>query len=815
MVEWNHAVQGKPVPTVRTPDNITGFAQLERIIASSARPFILMGERELSVLRRGLTKDGWKRALYLRPAPAMPMPCQGEGLLSVANHWLDTDIDIPERSGDCSFLFCECGSPLQLADAWNTSSSYTCPACSRVHEGEPYEGAVRWLQHNQLAGAALACAIVYCIEKDKIYADKVAEILLKYVDAYPGPHTDSVTGGILHRSLCEAMWAIPLAQAYDLTYYSRSLMDREKQQVEQVLLKRIADGLVTVGANANWGSCQLSAAGVIGLTIKDAALVKQAIDAFGHQIVEHLGSDGLWPESVHAHHFQSLTAFVHFAESCYRAGIDLYDWEVAPGKSLKSMFLAPLQYMYPSFRLPAINDGWFDAFLPLSLYEIAHRRWSDPSFLWVLKKGYRCSEVPDSSEQTRNAHAFLRNSFYSFLFGRDLPGRSGTPTFRSQDFSDYGLCTLRNGDDLMVTFDYGPLVNHGHLDKFGFTLYANNALLVPDYGSPAYGPVDDDWFRSTPAHNTIVVDGESQEAFGCSNLTGKYFGLFLQFAEAQAPDIYPGVTHTRRIALLGGVCIINDELQSNDEHTYDWLMRCEGEPQVMNSDLALADPIDDYPTVKMDQARLWNDSCQVMWKCETCYLALFLWSSAGHGHCALGQCPAESMNRSVSFFTNRQRSKSARFTAALVPSQSDKELELSGNESLLRIVDGYHEDYLYMRCNGAEGQTGPMETDAEMAMVRLLDGNVVAVALVKGSWIRWNGDVLIDCPEAACVEVSFEERNPVVIYTGDTPGIIKLKTNARAIRINGQRSAATAADGHVLLRVTSQMLNSNDVKAYI
>ncbi len=410
MVDWRVGNTIAAVPVV-IPDSEGHVVDLAKILAANPRPCVLMNEREISVLRRSLTKDGWKRSLYLQPAEGLQFVYTGAGIMSIANQSLDMDVTIPARGGHYHKFFCDCGNRLTIPEDLKISPQYHCAACGKGYSGEDFDGAVLYMQHQRLAGAVLSLAIVYAIEKDRAYSDKAAEILVKYAQAYPGPHTDYTTGGILYQSLCEAVWIIPLAQAYDLIYYSRSLADTDRQLVENRLFRQVADGLRSVGIHGNWGSWHLSAVGVIGLSIKDAELVNYALESLASQLTNQLGEDGLWPESVHTYHFYPLRAFVHFAEGCYRLGIDLYNWEPSPGKSLKAMFNAPLQYMYPSFRLPAINDGWYDSFLPLDLYEIAHRRWDDPAFAWVLKRGYRFGENPLNDDQQEHIHAFRRSLF--------------------------------------------------------------------------------------------------------------------------------------------------------------------------------------------------------------------------------------------------------------------------------------------------------------------------------------------------------------------------------------------------------------------
>jgi hypothetical protein len=684
------------------------------------------------------------------------------------------------------------------------------------------------MQHHRLARAAISCALVYAIEKDRAYADKAAQILVAYAKAYPGPHTGATTGGIMYQSLCEAVWVIPLAQAYDLIYYSRSLSDEQRELVEARLFRPVAEGLKNVGISGNWGSWHLSAVGVIGLAIKDADLTEYAIESFKSQITDQLGDDGLWPESVHTYHFYPLRAFVHLAEACYRAGIDIYNWEARPGKSLKAMFTSPLAYAYPSFRLPAINDGWFDSFLPADLYEIAYRRWNEPLFAWVLKRAYRFGEAPVNTDQQEHARVFTRNSFYAFVFGRDLPGRTRPPVFKSRDFPSLGICTVRNDDEVMATLDYGPFLGHGHLDKLGFTLYANDTLVVPDYGTPGYGSKIIEWYRQTPAHNTVVVDGKSQEQTHERGLISRYAGAFLQFAEAVAEDHYPGVRQTRTVLMVARTCLVIDELASENAHDYDWLARFEGKPHIVGrhksagvsgSELSRAErrsrnagwDFDSarYPLIDIEHAYRADGLFRIDWTCDKTNVVLALWADTSSTDLALGTCPAETASRRVPIVIARQHGREAHFTGLFAPSRLGRvDLKIEG--PTMTIVEAENADHVYLKSMG--GPSGPIETDGDIAAVRTVKGEVTAIAVVRGTYVKWNGEPLLECPSKVdCVEVSLADRTPAIKYCSDTAGVIKLQTHARAMRVNGHRTAASNVEGQALLRVLPQMLSAESV----
>jgi len=810
MVEFVADARAELAETVSDPSSIGGGEQLKSLLESTARPFVLANEREISVLRRGLTRAGWKREIYRQPAPKHPDLYVGAGLLAFADLALLSNIPIPERSGHYHHFFCDCGARLTIPEDLRLANDYACPSCGKTYSGDRYDGGMRYLQHRWLAAGALASALVYAIDGNKARADKAAQILLDYAQAYPGPHTGSTAGGIMYQSLCEAVWSMPLAQAYDLIHSSGSLTGEQRQTIEQKLFRPIAGGLKAMGIGGNWGSWHLSAVGVIGLAIKDEPLVRYAVDSFMSQIANQLGDDGLWPESVHTYHFYPLSAFVHLAEGCYRAGIDLYNWEARPGKSLKAMFAAPLEYAYPSFRLPAINDGWFDSFLPCDLYEIAHRRWDDPAFAHLLKKAYKCGESPINSDQREHAWAFRRNSFYALLFGRDLPGALSAPAPRSRDFPVLGICALRSSSDTMATLDYGPFLGHGHLDKMGVTLYANESLLIPDYGTPGYGSQILGWYQSTAAHNTVVVDGKSQERSKQRNLVSRYSGGLLQFAEAVADDHYPGVRQSRRVVLWGNVCVVDDALTSDSEHTYDWFMRCEGKPKVIGKPQTWDVDCSHYPLVDIRQAYRLTEPCRIDWLCEHSTMPWAIWANPKGFDVVLGECPAETGMRKVPVFICRQSGRDVRFTAVMAPTRSS-EVEMSTHGSVVRVTDGGRVDHVYVRDTGL-GDNGSIQTNGELAAIRTEDGAIASVALVKGTWLKWNGESILECPsQVDCVEICLSDRRPATTYSCDSSAAVKLRCGSRKLNVDGHRITVAGMSGRAMILVSSQGLATNDV----
>jgi hypothetical protein len=116
------------------------------------------------------------------------------------------------------------------------------------------------------------------------------------------------------------------------------------------------------------------------------------------------------------------------------------------------------------------------------------------------------------------------------LAGRDrfdaLAEPHPAPRLASRAFPDSGYYLLQCGtqgsdDRISVVFDCGelgmkPLAAHGHADALSFTLRAFGRDVFVDPGTYDYFsfPRWREYFRSTRAHNTVVLDGRDQSVIG-------------------------------------------------------------------------------------------------------------------------------------------------------------------------------------------------------------------------------------------------------------------------------------------------------------
>jgi hypothetical protein len=653
------------------------------------RPFVLVNEAELTAVRQDLAALPWKASLYRSPR-GISMMTTGHGIRTNADLWLHRKIEIPARGGHFHLFFCADGDQLELPnDQLFVPGPYKCPKCGKLYEGEKYEAALRRMVHAWLAEAALDLALVSAIEHKPDYAAKAAEILLKYADAYPGPHTSTTAGGMIYQSLDEAMWIIPLAQAYDLIY--GQLTETERAKIEN-FLRTAAKGIRHCGTNGNWGSWHLSAVGVVSYAIEDEELVRWATEQFKQQIRDQLGDDGLWPESVHTYHYFPLLAFVQFAEAAWHAGVDLYHWEGKPGKTLLSMFSAPLAYAYPDLRLAAINDGWFEAFVPAGLYELAYYRTHDPHFGWVLANGYKPSVIPAGGVPSGGRNPG-RDGLYAFLFGGEMPAQVTPPSTASTNFPVLGICVLRSTNGAVMTFHYGPFLGHGHRDKMSVTLFANGKLWLADYGTPGYGSAILPWYQATLAHNALVVDGKTQERTKENSAKLWLGGDDLEAAESETAAAYPGVTHSRTVVLIGDYFVVVDRLRSGEEHTYDLYLHSEGKLS-LDGGTAKAQPVA-APARWIEKPAALEPRTAVAGRWSEGGSGVAFWLG-GHGPVTpiVAECPAETGSRKVPLLIGRQKGKTAEFVAVLFPYQGKCKLEVERHENEITLRHDGFRDHL-------------------------------------------------------------------------------------------------------------------------
>jgi hypothetical protein len=166
----------------------------------------------------------------------------------------------------------------------------------------------------------------------------------------------------------------------------------------------------------------------------------------------------------------------------------------------------------------------------------------------------------------------------SVLFG--APPAIAPPVQGLHTLPQGGL-SIWHGDiadrQIELGFDHGPLgylaiAAHGHADALSVHLSIDGQPVLVDPGTFLYGSggVWRSWFRSTPAHNTLNIAGESQSvmsgAFNWSHKAATTLDETVPGPDwrlAARHDGYRrrfGVLHQRRLELASDAIVITDQL---------------------------------------------------------------------------------------------------------------------------------------------------------------------------------------------------------------------------------------------------------------
>ncbi len=173
----------------------------------------------------------------------------------------------------------------------------------------------------------------------------------------------------------------------------------------------------------------------------------------------------------------------------------------------------------------------------------------------------------------------------------DIDGRQPSPA-QSRAFPETGCYILESGqpggsDHVRVVFDCGELgfksiAAHGHADALAVSLRAAGCDILVDPGTYDYftHPSWRRYFRSTAAHNTVVVDGEDQSEMLGSFLWGRRANAScICWSPTEDGGAVVGehdgyrrltdpVTHRRKVELDGRTQIVTivDELSARRHH---------------------------------------------------------------------------------------------------------------------------------------------------------------------------------------------------------------------------------------------------------
>ncbi|HTN42235.1 MAG TPA: alginate lyase family protein [Nitrospiria bacterium] len=174
----------------------------------------------------------------------------------------------------------------------------------------------------------------------------------------------------------------------------------------------------------------------------------------------------------------------------------------------------------------------------------------------------------------------------------DSPARQALLTFED---SGYSMIRDGNNGEITLIFDHGPLgmapsYGHGHADALSVFFRAGREEILIDSGTYTYAgdPRWRSYFRGTPAHNTVTVDGSDQAVQETPFMWSRPFQTrIIRREEAWDGEIRllayhdgytrlkPGVEHWRAVIYRPpGLWLIFDRLAGEGLHTLDLHWHC-------------------------------------------------------------------------------------------------------------------------------------------------------------------------------------------------------------------------------------------------
>lgn len=519
-----------------------------------------------------------------------------EAVLQRADAALLQPLDFPPRGGQHNQWYqCErCQVALQTVDA----THHTCPLCATVYSGPPYDDVLFTAQHQRLLQALLDAAWAAAITGDPKYAGHARAILLGYAERYQAyPYHANTTwnlawrwisGGHLFEQTLGEAWALStyIAPAYDLVHDQGLLGPDDHQRIRAGLLLPMLETIDKYKAGVNnWQSWHNAAMFAAGAVLGEPAWMRKAVlggpdspldlvvgqaanieakglhlagNSFLFQMQHSVTPDGMWYENSWGYHFYALQALVALTEAARRLDIDL--WQ-AP--RFLSLFTLPARYALPDGSLPRFGDDVSSTALGhADLFEPAYAASGDPALLALLP---------------------ATPTWASVLHGRTPQAAAVSQALGSQVFPGAGHALLRTAGPAALTsvFAFGEYGGyHGHLDKLSFVLFGYGEELGVDPGrarSQAYRlPVHGLWYKATLSHNTVLVDGQSQQGVA-ARLTLFSANPELAVAAAECDQAYPGVMHRRALLQTERYLLIIDDLTAATSHRYAWLYHNRGE----------------------------------------------------------------------------------------------------------------------------------------------------------------------------------------------------------------------------------------------
>ncbi|WP_430813966.1 alginate lyase family protein [Carboxylicivirga sp. RSCT41] len=466
-------------------------------------------------------------------------------------------------------------------------------------------------QHKQNYINMYGAGVLWQVTGEAHFANYVRDMLLEYAEMYPTLKEHPVKasyapGRLFWQQLNEAVWLVYVSQAFDCI--AGVLTTEQKDTIEKQLLLPYADFLSVENPRVfnrvhNHGVWAAAAVGMAGFAMDNDELVNRAFNGvetgpkgelgagFLVQLTQLFSPDGYYTEGPYYQRYAMLP-YLLFAQAIDNNRPEMRIFEYHDGV-LQKAALTTLQLTNTNGQFFPINDALKSmSYMSTSLVHAVDFVYGlDESQKELLSIAREQGEVIICEAGLKVARAIANGESQPFKWEsneyRDGPeGKQGA----------FGVLRSNTGKNSQtVTMKYASQgMGHGHFDRLTISFYDQGKEILQDYGAARYVnveykhggrylPENKTWARQTIAHNTLVVDKDSQSEGKVKVASSHHSEPWVfdaskaevKVMSAKENKAYEGVNMHRTIALLNIPELSNDAIildlyrvESKRQHKY-------------------------------------------------------------------------------------------------------------------------------------------------------------------------------------------------------------------------------------------------------
>ncbi|MBM3335896.1 heparinase II/III family protein, partial [Candidatus Sumerlaeota bacterium] len=441
-------------------------------------------DRLLERMKTRIEQQRWARQIW-------------ETRLETARRWVALKMEIPKTGGGYfhDYACPDDGARLEFNPA--RPRQHLCPTCKRLLTGpqlDAYWVSIVHASNIQTAKALALNARLFGNEADAKWAKDILQYYARHYEEYPVHGNRAGQGRIFFQSLDESVNMLEAAAVFELLLPSE--LSADEADVVREKLFRPAGALVRkfhrgVHNIQCWHAAFLLTCAII---CDDKPLRDEALASVEANLIKGVTPDGWWWEGSPGYHFYTLSALNRLAIPARHNQLT-----TEHTSRMIEMLMVPFRVAYPDLNLPAVNDTHIPRLASLAPYlEAGIYLFDDQRLGAALSQLYESGKVE-------------RSSFEALCYGPDKLARGDQLVQKSERLDHAGMAILRRPRSGLYALLRSGIYQggHDHPDRLGLIVYGLGQQLAPDLGTCGYGLPLLRWYRSTVAHNTLVIDEHS------------------------------------------------------------------------------------------------------------------------------------------------------------------------------------------------------------------------------------------------------------------------------------------------------------------